>query len=60
MLPSTRDCKEKLTFNKDTKNEVKYEELVSLLLGSLKCTTKSGSKMSLKCVVLSGKVPVEK
>lgn len=40
ILPSARDGKEKLTFSKDNSNAVKYEEEVSLLLGSLKYTTK--------------------
>jgi hypothetical protein len=40
ILASTMACKDKLTFNKDIRNEVKYEKLMPLLLGSLKCTTK--------------------
>lgn len=40
ILASTMDCKEKLIYNKDIRNEVKYEKLIALLLGSLKCPTK--------------------
>lgn len=40
ILASTMAYKEKLTFNKNIRNEVKDGKLTPLLQGSLKCTTK--------------------